>query len=61
MAKSLGRKEAYNLELQPINLHDPLHGKLRRLYLHLQKIRGHQTRKGADLWLEDAPLNFLLF
>ena len=61
MAKSLGRAEAYNLELLPINFHDLLRGKLNRLYLHLQKTHGHQTRKGAYLWLEDAPLNFLLF
>ena len=51
MAKSLGRVEAYNLELLPINFHDPLRGKLNRLYLHLQKIHGHQITYGWKMLL----------
>ena len=61
MGKSLGRVEVYNLELLSITFHDPLRSKLNQLHLHLQKTHRHQTRKGVDLWLEDAPLNFLLF
>ena len=51
MAKSLGRVEAYNLELLPINSHDPFRGKLNRLYLHLQKIHGHQITYGWKMLL----------
>ena len=58
----LARGVTYRREIPPINLHrayvarnpqrDSLvrsHGKLRILYLQLQKTHRHQTRQGTDL------------
>ena len=49
MTTKHGKMVTYFEELAPINLHDPYsqvrsRDKLNKLYVHLQKIRGHQTK-----------------
>ena len=64
MLIKLIRVMTYRQELPTIKLHDSsmtrgllrLHGKLNKLYLHLQKTHEHQNRQGVGLLWETRTL-----